>query len=127
MPAVSRCNWPGKRRSRWWTRASARNWSATARRNADEDATSGQGKEAVKRFVRDHGINYPIGLMNGDTYVELAKVMGFNAEEGFSIPTTMVLGRNGLVVKRYPGYFLGQEQELEKVVSDLIEAETGST
>lgn len=92
--------------------------------NADEDGTSGPGLEAVKRFVHDHGINYPIGLMNAQTYADLARVMGFSEEEGFSIPATIVLGRDGLVVKRYPGYFRGQEQELENLVARMIASET---
>ena len=91
--------------------------------NADDDAASGPGREDVRAFVKQYGINYPIGLMNANTYIQLGRVMGFNAEEGFSLPTTLLLGRNGLVVKRYPGYFRGQEQELEQLISSLIASE----
>jgi hypothetical protein len=61
--------------------------------------------------------------MNTEAYVDLARVMGFNAEDGFSLPTTLVLGRNGLVLKRYPGYFVGQEQELDQLISGIIDSE----
>ena len=91
--------------------------------NSDDDNSSGPGLEVVKRFVREHAINYPIGLMNTEAYVDLARVMGFNAKEGFSLPTTLVLGRNGLVLKRYPGYFVGQEQELDQLISGIIDSE----
>jgi thiol-disulfide isomerase/thioredoxin len=91
--------------------------------NSDEDASAGPGHAAVVKFVRDHDISYPVGLMNGDTYREVARVMGFDEEEGFSLPTTIILARDGTVMKRYPGYFAGQEKEIEGLISRMLEAE----
>jgi len=94
--------------------------------NTDDDGMTPEGKENVRRFAREYGIDYPIGLMTPQAYVELARVMGFNMEEGFSIPTTLILGRNGMVIQRYPGYFQGQEQEIEKVIAGVLKSEEAS-
>lgn len=95
--------------------------------NSDEDAGAGPGHAAVVKFVRDHDISYPVGLMNGETYREVARVMGFDQEEGFSLPTTIILGRDGTVMKRYPGYFAGQEEEIERLISRMLEAESAAS
>lgn len=87
--------------------------------NADEP----QGSETVAKiraFAREFGINYPVGLMNAEAYSAIAKVMGTSLDEGLSIPTTLIIGRNGLVVKRYPGYFPGQEDEIRAIVATLL-------
>jgi len=91
--------------------------------NSDDDAASGEGNDLVKKFVRDNGINYPIGLMTPETYLKVAQVMGFDESGGFAIPTTMILGRSGRVVERFPGYYPGQELEIERIVTSMIEAE----
>ena len=91
--------------------------------STDEDTETDEGRENVRKFTREMGIDYPIGLMNPETYLMLARVMGFNLEEGFSIPTTLVVGRNGMVLKRYPGYFYGQEEEIEKLITGILESE----
>lgn len=91
--------------------------------NSDEEATAGPDFESVRKFVRDHGITYPVGLMNEPAYLEVARVMEFDPGQGFAIPTTIVLGRTGTVIGRYPGYFRGQEQEIERLVSNLLESE----
>ena len=94
--------------------------------NADQDAESGPGHDLVSRFVREYGINYPVGLMNAAAYQELGRVMGFDQDEGFSRPTTIVLARDGTVMKRYPGYFPGQEREIESLISRMLEAENAA-
>ena len=91
--------------------------------NSDDDATEGPGREAVAGFVRQMGINYPIGLMNAETYAEVSRVMGSSADAGFSLPTTIVLSREGRVIRKYPGYFQGQERELEDLITGMLAAE----
>ena len=91
--------------------------------NSDDDAATGPGRDAVARFVRETGINYPIGLMNPETYAEVSRVMGSSPDSGFSLPTTIVLSRDGRVVRRYPGYFHGQERELEEVINGILGSE----
>jgi thiol-disulfide isomerase/thioredoxin len=87
--------------------------------SADEPA--GPETEAkVRAFVKEFGMTYPIGMMNQEAYATIARVMGFSPEEGMSIPTTLVIGRNGLVVQRYPGYFPGQEDEIRAIVAGLL-------
>ena len=87
--------------------------------NSDEP-TGPETSAKVRAFVKEYGINYPIGLMNQEAYAAIAAVMGVAPEEGLSIPTTLVIGRNGLVVKRYPGYFPGQEDEIRAIVEQLL-------
>jgi thiol-disulfide isomerase/thioredoxin len=95
--------------------------------NSDTDVDTAAGHKAVEKFVRDNGINYPVGLMNTAAYGEVSRVMGFNEEEGLSLPTTIILARDGTVMKRYPGYFVGQEKEIEMMISRMIEAEKPAT
>ncbi|MFQ5700625.1 MAG: TlpA family protein disulfide reductase [Acidobacteriota bacterium] len=86
------------------------------------DGSSGPAERAVIReFIKQYQINYPVGLMTPGAYREVARVMGYAPGEGMSIPTTMLIARNGLVVKRYPGYFPGQEDELRALVTQLLE------
>jgi thiol-disulfide isomerase/thioredoxin len=91
--------------------------------NADEGAGAGPGHQTVERFVKKYEIGYPVGLMNGGTYREVARVMDFDEQEGFSLPTTIILDRDGTVIRRYPGYFPGQEREIEKLLTRMLEAE----
>jgi thiol-disulfide isomerase/thioredoxin len=94
--------------------------------NADTDTGAPGDAELINKFVRRYAINYPIGLMNPEAYREVAKVMGFDLTQGMSIPTTIILGRNGRILKRYPGYFYGQEREIEAVISGMLAAEEGA-
>ncbi|HET6374271.1 MAG TPA: TlpA disulfide reductase family protein, partial [Candidatus Polarisedimenticolia bacterium] len=91
--------------------------------NADEKKGEGSGYEHVKQFVAEKRITYPIGLMDGKTFGDISKLMGHEPSEGFTMPTTIVVGRNGDVVMRYGGYFPGQERELEALIEHLVEPE----
>lgn len=91
--------------------------------NSDDDTDTAAGRETVARFVKDLGINYPIGLMNARTYAEITRVMGSSPDSGFSLPTTIVLSRDGRIVRRYPGYFRGQENELEEVIAGILDSD----
>ena len=76
----------------------------------------------IKRFVDEFSINYPIGLMNVETFERILEVTGADAY-GFTIPTTLVLGRRGELLRIYSGYYHGQEQEIENLIADIIESE----
>jgi len=91
--------------------------------NADETSGGTIDTDPIKRFVHEFEINYPIGLMNAPAYLEVSRVMGFDPGEGMALPTTIVMGRNGRVIKRYPGYFPGQEREIAGLISRLLEEE----
>ncbi len=91
--------------------------------SADETSKDGQGLEPIKKFVKENRINYPIGMMNGDTFMRIMSVTGADRGEGFTIPTTIILDRGGGVLKTYTGYFKGQEQEIEELVDGIIASE----
>ncbi len=91
--------------------------------SADETSQDGQGLEPIKKFVKENRMNYPIGMMDGDTVMRIMSVTGADPGEGFTIPTTIILDRGGGVLKTYTGYFKGQEQEIETLVSGIISSE----
>lgn len=91
--------------------------------DAEGETPDPESLEAIRNFVRRHAVSYPIGLMNPPAYAEVARVMGLDVNGGMSIPTTFVLGRDGRVLKRYGGYFPGQEEEIADLISRLLAAE----
>ncbi len=94
--------------------------------NADDPGVARSGAPArsvVRDFAREYGIDYPIGLMNAEAYREVRRVMGFSEREGMSIPTTILIGRNGRVLRRYPGYFPGQEDEIRELLRRILAEE----
>ncbi len=92
--------------------------------SVDEPVPDGGGYLQVKSFVAEYAIKYPIGLMNKTVYRELVALMGADPRAGFSIPTTVVMARDGRLLKIYPGYFRGQEREIERVIEQALGAET---
>ncbi len=93
--------------------------------NADGEPGAPVDLETIRSFLDDYQVTYPIGLMNPAAYIEVARVMGSDPVEGMSIPTTIILGRNGRVLKRYPGYYPGQEKDIEQIIDKVIGAESG--
>jgi len=91
--------------------------------NADGEPGAPVDLETLRSFLDEYQVTYPIGIMNPDAYIEVARIMGNDPMDGMSIPTTIILGRNGLVLKRYPGYFPGQEKEIEEIITRVIDAE----
>ena len=91
--------------------------------NADSESADEADREPIRRFAAQYGINYPIGLINEDTYREIGRIMKFDPSEGMSIPTTFILSREGRVVRGYPGYFRGQEHEIDALVASLLAPE----
>jgi thiol-disulfide isomerase/thioredoxin len=75
---------------------------------------------AIRSFVLRAGINYPIGLMDAPTYRQVAQLAGSEGG-GLSIPTTLVVGRGGEVLRVYPGYYPGQEKDIERLLAALLE------
>jgi thiol-disulfide isomerase/thioredoxin len=88
------------------------------------NAEAGPGEpvdaESIRRFALREGINYPIGMMDEPTYRQVAALAG-NDAGGLSIPTTLVVGRRGEVLRVYPGYYPGQEKDIEKLLGALLE------
>jgi len=95
--------------------------------NADGDPGGPVDLERIQAFLTENDVHYPIGLMNPAAYIEVSRVMGTEPMDGMSIPTTILLGRNGRVLKRYPGYFPGQEREIESIIARLIDEEAEQT
>ena len=91
--------------------------------SADDMSEDGQGLEPIKEFVKENRINYPIGMMDGDTFMRIMSLTGADSGEAFTIPTTLILDRAGGVLKTYTGYFKGQEQEIEALVNGIITSE----
>ena len=67
--------------------------------------------ETVKEFARDYQVTYPILMDDGTS----------RAYRAYTIPTTIVVGRDGLIFKRHVGYAPGQ---YERLLNDLV-AEMG--
>ncbi|MGH9868796.1 MAG: TlpA family protein disulfide reductase [Candidatus Polarisedimenticolia bacterium] len=76
---------------------------------------------AVREFVVKAGINYPIGVLDLSTYRKIERLAG-DERGGLSIPTTIVLGKGGEIVRVFPGYYPGQEKDVERLVKSLTAA-----
>ena len=77
------------------------------------------GKSDVEPFVKNTNfdvggkqltMNYPIVLGNDDIADKFGGMLG--------LPTTLVISRDGKIVKRYIG--LANEQDLDKQIKDLL-------
>jgi len=77
----------------------------------------------VREFAGEMGINYRLGMLNEEVYSEIQKVMHYEGEH-FTVPTTLVLDREGTIIARYPGYFFGQEKEIAELVSQRLGKES---
>jgi thiol-disulfide isomerase/thioredoxin len=53
------------------------------------------GREAVARFLREHGVTYPVGIVGSDVIAALGGVRGY--------PTSVLIGRDGVVRHRVLG------------------------
>jgi thiol-disulfide isomerase/thioredoxin len=77
----------------------------------------------VREFAGEFGITYRLGMLNEDVYTEIQKVMRYEGEH-FTVPTTIVLDREGAIIGRYPGYFFGQEKEISELISQRLAKES---
>ncbi len=91
--------------------------------SADEKDGVADGYNRVRRFVAEHRMAYPVGLMNEEAYGAVMRVLGTNPGEGFAVPATIVLGPDGGVLRTYEGYYRGQEADLESLVARLVKPE----
>lgn len=75
--------------------------------------------EAAVRRVREYaaevGINYRLGILNPPVYEKIRRIMRYENDD-FTVPSTFIVDRDGVIIGRYPGYFFGQEDE----ISDLL-------
>lgn len=88
--------------------------------SADHEGTSTM--EEVKGFIDEFGITYPVGLLNKDAFDKLLELTG-EAPESFTIPTTILIDREGRLIRLFSGYFAGQELEIENIIKSHIEPE----
>lgn len=79
----------------------------------------------VREFAAELGINYRLGLLEPAVYEELKRLMRFG-DDNFTVPTTLVLDRDGSVLARYPGYFFGQEKEIADLVREKVGSPSGA-
>lgn len=77
----------------------------------------------VKDFAREMGITYRLGMLNEEAYAEIQKVMHYEGEH-FTVPTTLVLDREGIIIGKYPGYFFGQEKEIAELIDQRLRKES---
>ena len=77
----------------------------------------------VREFAREMGITYRLGMLNEEVYAEIQKVMHYDGEH-FTVPTTIVLDREGAIIARYPGYFFGQEKEIGELIEQRLKKES---
>lgn len=88
--------------------------------NADAGPGERIDSKGVREFALRAGINYPIGLVDEATYRQVERLVGSDGR-GLSIPTTLILGRHGEVIRVYPGYYPGQEKDIESLIETLLE------
>ncbi len=69
------------------------------------------GRDKVATFVKKIGVNYPIAMGTND----IARSFGAMA----TIPSSFLVSRDGLIVKRYPGYTT--YEKMAKDVKELLE------
>ncbi len=69
------------------------------------------GAGVVKRLVEKRSINYPVLLADGNV------ARGFNFDGG--LPSSFLIDKKGLVVKKYPGYVprMIMENDIKKIMN----------
>ena len=77
----------------------------------------------VREFAVQMGINYRLGMINEEVYEAVRRLMRFEGDQ-FTVPTTLVLDRDGAVIARYPGYFYGQEKEIAELLGQRLRQES---
>jgi thiol-disulfide isomerase/thioredoxin len=73
----------------------------------------------VKEFAGEMGITYRLGMLNEEAYAGIQRVMHYEGEH-FTVPTTLVLDREGVIIGRFPGYFFGQEKEIAELIEEQL-------
>ena len=69
------------------------------------------GEKAVKEFIIDKKINYPVALANED----------LQADYGLrSVPTIFVINKKGIVVEKYHGFSEAMGRSMEALIKKLL-------
>jgi len=90
---------------------------------------SGDYATAVRRakeFAAELGVNYRLGILDPAIYGKIRNVMKFENDD-FTVPSTFVVDREGVIIGRYPGYFFGQEDEIADLLAQRLAAEAGGS
>ena len=84
-------------------------------------ATSCGTVEAIKAFVEEQRMRYPVVLGNRKIEEAFGEVMSPPRDRVASLPTTFVIDRGGRVIKTYIGYRVNvSQQELEADIKQLL-------
>ena len=71
----------------------------------------------IKKFIKDYGLNYPVGLMSNE-------VMAYYADSrNHSVPQVVLFGKDGKMKKRW----IGWSEDNTKELTTLIEGEYGAS
>ncbi len=71
----------------------------------------------VKKFVKDYGLNYPVGFLSNE-------VMAYYADShNHNVPQVVLFGKNGKMLKRW----IGWSEAYTKELTTLVEGELGVT
>ncbi len=81
--------------------------------NPDQETADAEG---VKKFSEDFNINYTIGWADSRTWAGLAQ--GRNG-----IPQTIIIGRDGKVLKHYTGFNPRVVPQMKAIIEEAISAE----
>ena len=80
-------------------------------------ATDQKDKVAdVKKFIKDYGLNYPVGFLSNE-------VMAYYADShNHNVPQVVLFGKNGKMLKRW----IGWSETYTKELTTLVEGEIGA-
>jgi peroxiredoxin len=80
-------------------------------------ATDPKDKVAdVKKFIKDYGLNYPVGFLSNEVLAYYADNRNHN------VPQVVLFGKNGKMLKRW----IGWSEERTKEMISLVEGEYGT-
>ncbi|MFN3739634.1 MAG: TlpA disulfide reductase family protein [Thermodesulfovibrionales bacterium] len=65
----------------------------------------------VKDFVNEHNITYPVAVDG----ISLSKKFGV-----YTIPSIFIINKEGILVKKYPGYFPDFARKIDKEIKGLL-------
>ena len=85
-------------------------------------ATDQKDKVAdVKKFVKDYGLNYPVGFLSNEVLAYYADSHNHN------VPQVVLFGKNGKMLKRWIGWSEAYTKELTALVEGELGAATSSS
>jgi peroxiredoxin len=105
--SATRCP-PGAAEIPWIHRVAGKVWSERTRRGLAFYSTS-KGPTAVKKFMEEFGINYPVVMGTSN----IGEYFG-----GAGIPSTFIINRSGRVVARHIGF--ASKETFEREITPLL-------